>query len=102
MVRLPIALFFSASRSKNWSSLALSSVCAWAAVNNVTVRKVANNIFLVFIKVFLLSSRGRRCGGLWNSMSDVSEQRRKHDHDHRGPPRVNRHITGLPPFQARK
>ena len=28
MVRVPIALFFSASRSKNWSSLALSSVCA--------------------------------------------------------------------------
>src|SRR5437773_9782356 len=28
MVRLPIALFFSASRSKNWSSLALSRVCA--------------------------------------------------------------------------
>src|SRR5262245_38878642 len=46
MARLPIAFFFSSSRSKNWSSLALSSVWAWLAVNDPSVSKVASNIFV--------------------------------------------------------
>src|SRR5882724_7623136 len=61
MVRLPIALFFSASRSKNWSSLALSSVWAYPAVDNANVSKVGNNI-LIFIKAFLLPRYGGKSG----------------------------------------
>src|SRR5262245_30213476 len=51
MARLPIALFFSASRSKSWSSFVLSRDWARPAVNNARVSKVANNalVFTVFI-----------------------------------------------------
>src|SRR3954465_5651145 len=91
MVRLPIALFFSASRSKNRSSLALSTlrsaatedgsrVWAWPAVNNASVSRVANNI-LILIK------------------SDVPEQRRKQDHDYRRPRTVDRQVIRLPFFE---
>src|SRR5436190_15181058 len=93
MIRLPIALFFSASRSKNWSSLALSNVCAWPAVNHASVSKVANNIF-VFIKASLLVM----CMG--DDISDVSEQRRKEDHDHCRPCAVDRQVIGLPFFEG--
>src|SRR4029450_10476493 len=49
MAKLPMPLFFSASRSRNRSSLPVSSVCAWpAAKNNVSVSETANTI-LVFI-----------------------------------------------------
>src|SRR6185369_13371060 len=47
MVRLPIAFLFSASRSKNWSSLALSSVWAWPAVNSASAREIANNVLVL-------------------------------------------------------
>src|SRR5258708_5501616 len=47
MARLPIALFFSASRSKNWSSLALSSVWAWPAVNSASVSEIVNNVLIL-------------------------------------------------------
>src|SRR5439155_6655918 len=93
MVRLPIALFFSASRSKNWSSLALSSVSAWPAVNSASISKVANNIF-VFIKASLLVDV------YGDGMSDVSEQRRKEDHDHRRPRAVDRQVIRLPFFEG--
>lgn len=46
-------LFFSASRSKNRSSLALSSVWAEPALHNASISKVTSNI-LIFIYAFLL------------------------------------------------
>src|SRR4051812_7363195 len=79
MATLPIAFFFSASRSKNWSSLALSS--AWGcAVVNASVSKLVNNI-LIFIK------------------SEISEQWRKEHDDYRRPRAVDRQVIRLPFFE---
>src|SRR5687767_4456833 len=83
MTRAPMALFFSASRSKNWSSLGLSSVCAYPAVQNASVSKVANNI-LTFI----------------DGMSDISEQRREEDDDDRRPRPVDWQVIRLPFFEG--
>src|ERR671925_470203 len=93
MIRLPIALFFSASRSKNSSSLALSSVSASPAVNSASVSKVANNI-LIFIKPSLLVDV------YGDGVSDVSEQRRKENHDHHRPRAVDRQVIRLPFFEG--
>src|SRR3954471_3735906 len=81
MVRLPIALFFSASRSKNWSSLALSRVWAWPAVNSASVSEIAKNIFV-------------------EGMSDISEERREEDDDDRRPRPVDRQVVRLPFFKG--
>src|SRR6266481_8080829 len=100
---------FVESRSKNWSSLALSSVWAYPAVD-ASVSKIGNNI-LIFIKAFLLPqygsksgyrifSWGRRRCGCEDGMSDVSEQRRKEDHHYRRPRAVDRQVIRLPFFEG--
>src|SRR2546425_1757432 len=93
MVRLPMAFFFSASRSKNRSSLALSSVWAKPVVNKKSVSKVANNI-LIFIKASLLLDV------YGDGMSDVSEQRGKEDYDHHRPRAEDRQVIRLPFFEG--
>jgi hypothetical protein len=52
MARLPIAWFFAASRSKNWSRLALSNVWPRAALDHRIVR-IADKI-IVLIPLFLV------------------------------------------------
>ena len=82
-------------------------------MNNASVSKVANNI-LVFKSELWFRAMGAKAvieSFLWagaevdvyeDGMSEVSEQRRKEDHDYRRPRAVDRQVIRLPAFEIRE
>src|SRR5580765_9003734 len=97
MVRLPMPLFFSASRSRNRSSLPLSSVCAWPeAKNNISVTEMAKTILFFIVlpacerggdlrgeRVDAAGVRHVGCGG--NRETEIRERQERDGAAHRTP-----------------